>query len=125
MADRGRVWSESETIFLEIRSEREIQQQLLVAVSNPDRSTLYRSLNDSITVADVQKAVLLTVIKSLQSSPQYYHPHMCMRAYAPSPPHNRKTNERDHELRHSSHFNSHLDNKHERHDVIDRNAMAM
>ena len=116
-----------ETTFLEIWREREIQRQLQAAVPNPDRSTPYRSFNDSIRYNrghNFTQVVLLVVIKSLQSSPQYYHPPpppASTRAYASSPPHDRKQMN----MSTSSHFSSHLiDNQHERHDVIDRNAYS-
>ena len=50
------------------------------------------------------------IIKSLQTSPQYYHPHPSIRtcAYTPSPPHHRKTQDHYHELLCCSHFSSHL-----------------
>ena len=92
-----------ESTFLEIWIEHEIQQQLQAAVPNPDRSMPYRISNDSIRDNrghNFMQVILLVVIKSLQSSPQYYHPPpppASMHAYASSPPHDRKTNEHEHE----------------------------
>ena len=55
MADRGRVWSESETTFLECWSEREIQRQLQqqLFLTQTDRRCIVLSMILFATVADI------------------------------------------------------------------------
>ena len=109
MAEKGRVWSERETrAFIEIWSEREIQQQLCAAVRN---DVVFSKIAADLVKCGYQRTVAQCRGKSLQTSSQCYPPPLPVGTRMCLPPHRCKLHEHDHDLHRGSHLSSHLIDK--------------